>query len=136
MDIDYNSVRSVDEENFWNKVPSDKELSDPNKFTLSDPEDILKIERVLDLREGVFANEKFYVETVKCKCGRLLTMYDFVVSGLIDTEHTKSFILHVLMGNKFVLNPARRIRCAECGTITPQHHIYYCNSYACNYQQR
>ncbi len=60
-----------------------------------------------------------YVVPVKidCECGRRLTMYDFVFTGLVDAGHSKSLIVHgcrgmgpdpvVVYGDKVVVRSSR-----------------------------
>ena len=62
-------------------------------------------------------------------------MYDFTFTALVDANHTKSFILHVLLGNKKVVQNARRVKCSECGGKTDIFHKYRMGSnYACKSQ--
>lgn len=58
---DYNKVQGVSDEEF-EKVLEGNDFDDTSKFTKSGPEDLRKIERLLDLREGTFAAEDFYFE--------------------------------------------------------------------------
>jgi hypothetical protein len=32
------------------------------------------------------------------RCGRLLTFYDFIYTGIVDAGHPKSFVVHTLLG--------------------------------------
>ena len=128
MKTEYNSVTSLSEETFREQVPANSLLKDPDKFTRSDVDDLNKIERLLDLNQGTLAGQPHYLENFQCDCGRLLTMYDFVLTGLVDAGHSKSFILHTFVGNKFVINTPRQVRCSNCGRITTRAVNYGCST--------
>lgn len=118
VDIDYTDVVGISPEEFWQRARCSVEMrADPNVFTKSDEEDIAKIERLLDMREGTLSCEEYYLENIRCECGRLLTVYDFVFTGLVDAGHSKSLILHTFIGNKYVLNNPRPVRCSDCGRV-------------------
>ena len=131
MLYDYNSVMSVSAEDFAASAPSASDLANPDLFTASDDEDFSKMERLLDLRDGTLGRSGYYVQHLECECGRLLTMYDFVFTALVDAGHSKSFITHTFIGNKLVLNPPRPIRCSNCATIHPNCEYWMGNSYGC-----
>jgi hypothetical protein len=117
--LEYNDVVGVSAEEFrQSSVCFTEDVADSTKFTKSSPEEIAKIERLLDAREGTLSGEDFYLQRIQCECGRILTTYDFVFTGLVDAEHSKSLILHTFVGSKFVLNPPRPIRCSDCGRIS------------------
>lgn len=98
---DYNFVRSISQEEFERARPTQADLEDPRKSTKSDYEDIAKMERLLDLKSGALAGDQYYLERLECEqCGRTLTMYDFVFTGLVDAGHSKSLIVHTFIGNK------------------------------------
>jgi hypothetical protein len=122
VNLDYNDVVGVSPEEFKNRLRCEvEEEVDPNLFTKSDQQDIAKIERLLDVKEGALAAAgDFYIGRMQCECGRLLTSYDFVFTGLVDAGHSKSLILHTFLGSKFVLNKPRPIRCSACGRISPE----------------
>ncbi|MFE3254254.1 hypothetical protein ACFXPS_05545 [Nocardia sp. NPDC059091] len=129
---DYNNVVSLSREEFERLGPSVAELRDQTKFTKSDDEDIAKMERLLDLREGVLANDEYYLERVISRCGRILTMYDFVFTALVDAGHSKSLIVHTFIGNKLVVNEPRLIRCSVCAEKCPSPVWYRMpQSYGC-----
>ncbi|MGW8500205.1 hypothetical protein [Streptomyces sp. CLCI03] len=104
----------------------------PNQFTRSDAEDIAKMERLLDLQEGVLAREvrDFHLERIVCECERVLTVYDFVLTALIDAGHSKGLIIQTMLGNKLVLNTPRPIRCSNCSRIN-RAGDYTMPNYAC-----
>jgi hypothetical protein len=115
---DYNQVRAVSQSEFERAAPSKADLEDPTKATKSDQEDIAKMERLLDLKNGSLGADDYYLERIECEqCGRVLTMYDFVFTGLVDGGHSKSLIVHTFLGNKLVLNDPRPIRCSACGRL-------------------
>lgn len=130
---DYNSVVSLSREEFEQSAPSREELEDETRSTKSDAVDIAKMERLLDLRPGMLAGDEYYLERLSCQCcGRLLTMYDFVFTGLVDGGHSKSLIVHTFVGSKLVVNEPRRIRCSTCGEVA-RHSPWYRmpQSYGC-----
>lgn len=132
MDLSYNFVRSVSQEEFDRIAPTSQELAE--RYTRSDREDVAKIARLLDVREETLVGrDNYYLEKTNCEnCGRLLTMYDFVFTAIVDAEHTKSLILHTLVGTKRVINQPRPIRCSNCGRVKPQGTQYFMpNSYGC-----
>jgi hypothetical protein len=55
--LDYNRVVSLSAEEFKRLTPSVSDLRDESKFTRSNDEDIAKMERLLDLREGALAED-------------------------------------------------------------------------------
>jgi len=124
--IDYTAVVSVPDEDFRSSLASigcelkadGRVFADEDSFTRSDAEDIAKMERLLDLMPGVLSGQDYFLERMQCDCGRMLTMYDFVFTGLVDAGHSKSLILHTFVGSKKVLNPPRRVRCSECGYLS------------------
>src|SRR5687768_8107079 len=120
-DFDYNDVVGVSEAVFRDTARSCLEnLADPRRFTKSDDEDFAKMERLLDVRPGTLSRSDtdYYLERLECEsCGRLLTTYDFIFTGLVDAGHPKSFILHTFIGNKFIVNEPRRVRCSACGLL-------------------
>jgi len=129
---DYNKVISRTAEEFNAKKTPDSELKDPAKFTGSDAEDVSAIERLLDVKPGTLAADAYYLEKVHCQCGRLLTMFDFVFTGLVDAGHSKSFILHTLVGAKYIMNVARGVRCSACARTTQTRAAYEMSSYRCS----
>lgn len=130
MRIDYAQVRSRSKEEFEKSLS--KDLENPERFTKSDKEEIKRVERLLDVSDGLMAGRDQYVERVVCECGRTLTMYDFVFTGLIDAGHDKSLILHTMVGSKYVINTPRQIRCSACARVTPTAHSYACGKYSCS----
>lgn len=128
MKTDYNFIVSLSEQKFNEQVPTKSELEDPEKFTKSDVEDIMKIERLLDIKHGTLAGQDHYLEKIQCSCSRFLTIYDFVFTGLLDAGHPKSFILHLFVGNKYVINTPKQVRCSNCSKVTPLAVNYGCSS--------
>lgn len=123
MQFDYQNVKSVDDETFI-KAAASHNFEDESKYTKSDAEDISSIERMLDAREGILAAEEFYLEREVCECGRNLTFYDFVFTALLDAQHSKSFVLHTLIGTKKIVNQARTMRCSACSRLTGRQIMY------------
>jgi hypothetical protein len=116
--LDYNDVVGVPEDEFHSSERCAVErVSDPDQFTKTDQEEIAKIERLLDVVEGTLSGQDYYLSRIECECGRLLTNYDFVLTGLVDAGHSKSLILHTFVGSKYVENPPRPVRCSQCARI-------------------
>ena len=118
--VDYNDVIGVSPEEFRERSACLREdVNDPSKFTRADDEEVAKIERLLDITEGTLLSREddFYLEYMRCECGRVLTSYDFVMTALVDAGHSKSIVLHTFVGNKFVLNEPRPVRCSQCARI-------------------
>ncbi len=104
-----NSATSLTAAQFERQAPSVSELE--AGYSKSDPEDIAKMERLLDLKAGALGGDDYYLEKVQCKgCARVLTMYDFVFTGIVDANHPKSLIVHTFLGNKYILNEKRPIQ--------------------------
>src|SRR5207249_2994940 len=119
--LDYNDVVGVSAEEFRIRAACAARdfVHDPSIWTKSDEEDIARIERLLDVKRGTLSrNDLYLVARHQCECGRLLTTYDFVLTGLVDGGHSKSLILHTFIGSKFVLQKPRPIRCSQCGRMS------------------
>ena len=127
---DYNSVRTISRDEF-DKHSYGDELNDPTKFTKSTPEDVESIERLLDVQPGTLRSGEYYCKRVDCECGHTLTTYDFVLTSLVDANHSKSFVLHTFVGSKLVNNPQRFCRCSNCSRIFHQFYYEMKNSYSC-----
>jgi hypothetical protein len=80
--------------------------------------DIEAIERLLDVRSGTLSNSAYFFESdaCRCECGKNVTMYDFVLTSLIDSAYSKSLVLHTLLSTQFndQKNP-KEVRCSSCG---------------------
>ncbi|GAA0412096.1 hypothetical protein GCM10010357_36530 [Streptomyces luteireticuli] len=133
----YDGVRSVSAKEFERGMPSESDLANESLFTRSDAEDIAKMERLLDLKEGALsrADDFFYLERVVCVCGRRLTVYDLVLTGLIDGCHPRSLVVHTMLGNKRVVNPPRPIRCSNCSRLNSEACYCMC-AYRCDQADR
>lgn len=121
VNLDYNDVAGVSAEEFRIRAACAVERfeADPEIWTKSDEKDIANIEHLLDVKEGTLSRDDDYlVARYQCECGRLLTTYDFVFTGLVDAGHSKSFILHTFIGSKFVLQKPRPFRCSQCGRVS------------------
>ena len=132
MDHDYSKLQSVPDDEF-KKALADSSAHLANA-TVSDEEDVNKIERLLDLKRGVLEGQKFRLEKGHCeRCDRLLTFYDFVYTAIVDAGHPKSFVVHTLLGSKRILNSPRKIRCSSCNTVTAGRMYYATDQYGCCY---
>jgi hypothetical protein len=126
---DYNLVTSLTPEEFKKQTSKDT-----TKYNEASDEEIQKMERLLDIQPGTLAAAGPYkLEKTKCDfCGRTLTMYDFIFTALVDANHSKSFVLHTLVGNKFVIQRPRTIRCSVCGTMSINSFKYLMRKYWCS----
>ncbi|WYD82031.1 MAG: hypothetical protein V8K32_06505 [Candidatus Electrothrix gigas] len=80
--------------------------------------DIEAIERLLDVRPGTLSNKAYFFESdaCVCTCKKKITMYDFVVTSLIDAAYSKPLVLHTLLGTKLIgPETPKDIRCSSCG---------------------
>jgi hypothetical protein len=130
MDYDYGKVQPVSDDVF--EKAQNHMAARMADATVSDKDDVNRIERLLDLRKGVLEGRPFRLAKGNCDhCARLLTFYDFVYTAIVDAGHPKSFIVHTLLGSKRILNKARKIRCSSCNTISPLYYPYNCDYYGC-----
>jgi hypothetical protein len=127
MDYDYSKVSSLDAGEFQRLRAG----IDFTKFTKTDESDLRMIESLLDLSEGSLPRDGYYLETTVCGCGRNMTFYDFVFTSLIDAGHPKSFTVHTLLGNKYIRNKPRQIRCSGCLAKTSGYRAYITPRYDC-----
>ena len=111
----YLSLKSLSEADFAEKRDR---ISKNTKSTLTSSEDMRRIERLLDLKEGILGDVSFFLTPYECQCGRMLSFYDFIFSALVEQWHDPSFIVHTLVGNKYFVNEPRPIRCSNCGRST------------------
>lgn len=133
MSFDYSELKSLSAEEFKSKSFDIKTLDKNPAFTKASGQDIAKIEKMLDVRPGVLANEALYVSKAKCKnCGKEMGFDDFVHTALTKAGHTKSDVLHTLVGSKMVVNSPRRLTCSACQTIQDLDSNYASMLYGCN----
>lgn len=80
--------------------------------------DIKAIERLLDVRPGTLSSKAYFFESdgCRCTCQKNISIYDFVVTSLIDESYSKTLVLRTLLSTQFVgqKNP-QEIRCSSCG---------------------
>lgn len=121
FDLDYGALRGSSEEEFMaireryyyptfgTRSFDVVNISEPTKE---------KIEKLLEVAPGTLKVMDDIIEKYACKCGHEFTTYDAVFTGLVDVRHSKSFLLHTILGSKFIITPANRIRCSHCGTLS------------------
>ncbi|EBN5354358.1 hypothetical protein DML75_23840 [Salmonella enterica subsp. enterica serovar Typhimurium] len=115
----YTNVQSENEEkikDIWSKM-------DFSTLTKADDVDLKKIEGMLSLRYNVLAGSELYLEKYTCICGKLLQSSDLIETAL-NNGHDPSFVLHTLLGNKYILNKPRTVRCSDCGTDSSKPLMY------------
>jgi hypothetical protein len=122
--MDYSALESLGRDEFERRMVA----FDKSSATKSDTADIAKIEDLLLVRRGTLAGQDFYVSRALTAAGRAITFYDLIVSSLLE-GHSRSFVLHTLLGTKFFVQPRRKITLAEDSSI---HVLDYCTSgYGC-----
>ena len=117
MSFEYDRVEGVTEEEFRKHARPVEELRADPTYKTTSPEELAEIERILDVQTGFLSDAEFFTQVASCGgYGRELGFKDVVTTALIDAKHSKSAVLHTLVGNKYFVSPARPIRCSECGT--------------------
>lgn len=111
----YNLVHSSTEEEFEEA----KAKQGADSLTKVSDKDIEAIERLLDVKAGSLKDiDPFLFSSYTCECDKAITFYDFVLTALVDADHSKSFVLHTLLGNKYVIQQTKRFtRCSSCGRV-------------------
>ncbi|UXC34767.1 hypothetical protein [Cupriavidus gilardii] len=104
--------------------------ADLSQETKSSEEEIQAIEDVLEIRRGILKGQDFYVGRSVCKCGHLLTFFDFVTTAVAENAHSKAFLVHALLGNKYGFQSPRTVKCSACGEIHPSS-TYKTVNYSC-----
>lgn len=91
---------------------------DLTRFNKSSEEEVEHIEDLLDLKRGVLKGQEFYVSKRTCeKCGKPLSFGDFVTTALKESSHTKPFLAHALLGNRYGFQSPRDVNCSGCGEV-------------------
>lgn len=126
--LDYATVTTISAEEFALLISR----FTPSLYTKSDPLDIRRIELMLDVKEGILADEDLYIEKYECaECGKTIQFSDFVYTSIKHAHHSKSFVLHTLLGTKHIRNEHRKVVCSSCGTSTAEPLNYMGNRYTC-----
>ena len=101
------------------------------------PEDMRKIENILDLTRGILGDGGFYCSEQHCECGRQLSWYDVVFTSLVEQWHEPSFLVHCFVGRKYLLGRPGAIRCSNCGIKNSVNRAqttwYQTKNYGCCY---
>lgn len=120
MEFDYNNVKSLSDEDFEKIKPNIDSIANDESYGRVEIEDLKTVERMLDLKEGVLASVDGFIQKCSCSnCGRNISLSDRVMTGLVDAGHSKSFILHTMLGNKKILSRLPNVRCMNCATVMP-----------------
>jgi hypothetical protein len=126
--LDYAQVQTVSPQEFALLLST----FDEQRFNKSDQSDIRRLELLLDLKQGALQSESFYLEHWKCSgCSKPLAFSDFVYTSIRDAGHSKSFVVHTLLGSKLVRNKHRPVRCSNCDTVSEKPLNYWINNYQC-----
>ena len=133
MSFEYDSVIGVSEEEFRKQVKSVDELRADKDYRVASPTELQKVENLLDVQNGTLDKIEFFVKRANCEsCGNELGMNDVVRTALTDAKHTKSAVLHTLLGNKYVIDRPKGIRCAKCDTLQLARSVYASMFYGCS----
>lgn len=118
--LDYNRVRSMSEEEFSSYKIDIEEIRNSDEYIKTDLATLEKIERFLDVKKGSLKDVESYLLDKKCVgCGKNLDLFDKVMTAVVDADHSKSFILHTMLGNKKTASRTEFTRCSSCGEISP-----------------
>ena len=112
----YYLIKSMTDDGFGNLRFVDK--GEESRITQVEQSDIEAIERLLDVRPGTLSSKAYFFESdgCRCVCQKTISMYDFVVTSLIDAAYSKSLVLHTLLSTEFTgQNNPQEIRCSSCG---------------------
>lgn len=105
--------------------------TDFTTYTKSDASELEKIEDILNVRRGLLKDEEYYVNDSTCTaCGKKITFFDFVKTAIDESAHSKSFLLHSLVGNDFGFQKPSTIKCSSCGAEVISSH-YKTPNYSC-----
>ena len=107
---------------FFNQTVTESEFKqnrsnvDLSLYTKSDASELEKIEDLLELRRGLLKSEDYYVNDSDCPgCGKKISFLDFVKTAVDENSHSKSFLVHALLGNKYGFQVPRTLKCSSCG---------------------
>jgi len=132
MSFEYDLVEGVSEEEFRQKVKSVNELKSDNDYRLASQDELQKVETILDVQKGTLNQVKFFVEKANCqKCDAELGMNDVVKTTIEDAGHSKSAILHTLVGSKYIVDRPKNIHCAHCSEVQEIAGSYASALYGC-----
>ena len=72
------------------------------------------------MKKGSLKEVEAYLLDKNCSgCGKSIDLFDKVVTAVTDADHSKSFILHTMIGNKRVASKTDFVRCTNCSSISP-----------------
>lgn len=135
MSFDYDLVEGVPKEVFDQHVKSVAELAKDDDYRPSSKSEIEKVEEMLDVQEGTLAKMEFYVKKASCKkCGNEIGLNDVIRTAIQDAGHSKSAVLHTLVGNKYIVDRPKHVRCSECDEVMEVASSYGTMMYGCSSQ--
>lgn len=127
--MDYCDIKSCTQKEVEEQALTlEKARKDPSMRKATE-EEIQKLEDYLEVQRGVLKNIEWWGSDVKDNDGSNIGILDFVRTAVEDSNHSKSFILHVLIGNKHIINPPRTIRTSsglELAGHTYSTLVYHC----------
>lgn len=129
--MEYQRLQSIGQAEFQRLMAAC--LAQLDAATMSDEADVGRIERMLDLKDGALKGHVLHVQHEYCSgCQRQLTFFDVVHTALVDAGHSKSFLVHTLLGSKYLVDKPRPVRCSACSTVTETYMWYVDSSgYGC-----
>jgi hypothetical protein len=104
---------------------------DVSSSTRSNEDDLARIEEFLELLPGTLDGKEFLVGNGFCPNGHQLTFFDHVYSSIKDGGHSKSFVVHVLLGNKLFVQEPKKMVCHICNERSEKPIDYRTTSYGC-----
>lgn len=132
--FDYNKIQSLPDDEFEKIKPNIEDMKNDPRYSKTDLDTLKKVERFLDLKEGALKDVEAYLQRQTCPCcNKEITLLDRVITGLVDAEHPKSFIVHTMLGNKTTLNQASFVRCSGCGTKIAKLEWHFWGFIYCNF---
>ena len=133
MSFEYDLVNGVSEEEFRTHVKSVDELRVDKDYRVASPTELREVENLLDVQNGTLDKIEFFVKRANCEsCGKELGMNDVIQTALTDAKHSKSAVLHTLLGNKYIVDRPKEIRCGKCNMLQLAHGVYASPFYGCS----
>ena len=128
----YYLIRSMTDDGFGNLRFVDH--GQESRITRVKQSDIEAIERLLDVRSGTLSRKTYFFESdgCRCVCRKNISMYDFVVTSLVDAAYSKNLVLHTLLSTNFAgRKHPQEIRCSSCGRSGLYMSKYKISYYGC-----
>ena len=128
--MDYTQLKPASPEAAAEKGLSLEQARQDPAMRRATPEELAIVEAWLDVRAGTLAGLEFWSSRVDDANGVPIGIVNIVLTALIDAGHSKSFILHTLLGNKLILSPVHPVRDSG-GKLAATRVNYTTNAYWC-----